>query len=194
MPVGSDSWLDTLKASTNDAVDTSKFSVNVNSWTESLSFPTINIFSPSSLNATPVGESSFLSPDAVTVASISRSLLAYDAVDTSKFSDNVYWYIESFWFPTINIFSPSSLNAKAWGSLSWLDTLKASTNDAVPKQYGPPASVYSFTSSPVFPVTNIFLPSSPNVMPWGVSSWLVTLLGDTSVQLPAVLGVDGSAL
>ena len=68
------------------------------------------------------------------------------------------------------------------GTVSWLDTLNESTNDALETSHAV-ANVYSFTSSPVLPTINIFFPELLNVRPVRLDSWLAILNESTNDAL-----------
>ena len=97
-----------------------------------------------------------------------------DAVETSKPVERVYSLTSSPEYPIMNIFVPSLLKAKPVGELSWPETLKLSTKEAV-ETSKPVERVYSLTSSPVHPTTNIFVPLLLKAKPLGKSSWPETL-------------------
>ena len=61
------------------------------------------------------------------VTDIMAKSFSMSALDMSKFSDNVYWYIFSSLVDTTNIFSPSLLNTRPWGSEVCPPTVKKST-------------------------------------------------------------------
>ena len=102
------------------------------------------------------------------------------AVETSKPVVKVYSFISSPVLPDTNILVPSLLKARPIGLVSWDATLKASTKLAVDTSK-PVVKVYSFTSLPAAPITNILVPSLLKVTPCGEDSWVATLKASTKV-------------
>ena len=119
-----------------------------------------NILVPSFENAMPVGEG--LSPD-TGVASTK------DRVEASNGADRLYSFTSSPIAPSMNILVPLLENAMPVGKVSCDDMEVASTKDRVEASKGVDR-LYSFTSSPEPPTTNILVPSLENAMPRGLSS------------------------
>ena len=89
-----------------------------------------------------------------------------EAVDTSKPVESIYSLISLPVLPVTNILVPSLLNTKPLGAVSCELISKLSTKDAVDTS-NPVDRVYSLTSSPVPPTTNILVPSLLNANPCG---------------------------
>ena len=104
-------------------------------------------------------------------------------MDTSKAVERVYSLTSSPRTPTTNILSPLSLNATSRAPSSWELISKLSTKDAVDTSKAV-ERVYSSTSSPFDPTTNIFVPSLLNLNPWGVNSW--SLIENPSTYVAAL--------
>ena len=126
---------------------------------------------PSLLKAIPVGR-----PSWTLTLKASTKL----AVETSKPVDSVYSFISPPLLSVTNILVPSSLKVTSCGEATWLLTLKASTKLAV-ETSKPVVKVYSPTSSPIAPITNILVPSLLKVTSCGEDSWVATLKASTKV-------------
>ena len=100
--------------------------------------------------------------------------------EQGKIKAMLYSLMSSPTKPTTNIFAPLELNATPVGSLSCAATEKESTNIAVDTSNGV-ESVYSLTSSPEKPTTNIFTPSDLNATPVDKSSCAATEKESTKV-------------
>ena len=93
--------------------------------------------------------------------------------------------------PVTNIFVPSALNFTAVG-FGHCVTAKLSTNVTIDDKSNPVERVYSFTSSPISPTINIFVPSLLNVIPRGCVSCEFTEkveLAVTVIGVPRVITV-----
>ena len=134
--------------------------LNLYSLTSSPDSPITNILVPSGLNS---NSSGLLSSE--TLAQSTRVTVE----ETSKPMLNVYSQTLSFCLPKTNIFVPFWLNFTSLESLSSDSVSKLSTKVAV-EISKPMVNLYSLTSSPLWPVTNILVPSLLNVNPFGLFS------------------------
>ena len=98
----------------------------------------------------------------------------------SKPVDNVYSYTLSPVKPVTNILVPSLLKATSEGLLSWFTTSNLPTKVAVETSKAV-VKLYSPTSLPALPDTNILVPSLLKVRPVGLFSWVTTLKLSTKV-------------
>ena len=158
MPRGLLSCSDTEVASTNDLVEASKGVDRSYSFTSPpILPPSTNILAPSLENAMSCGAISCADMEVV-----STNVL----VEASKGADSAYSFTPSPAVPITNILVPSFENAMPVGMSACARMRVASTNDLVEASKGVDRS-YSFTSSPVLPITNILVPSFENAMPRG---------------------------
>ena len=138
---------------------------------------------PSALKAILIGVPSWLE---------TLKLSTKDAVDTSKPVESVYSLTSSPILPVTNILVPSVLKARPLGAVSWLETLKLSTKLAV-ETSNPVERVYSLTSWPTRPNTNILVPSVLKARLMGKVSWLKILKLSTK-EAPAIVLVPSPSL
>jgi hypothetical protein len=150
-----------------DAVETLKPVDNVYWKTLSDDLPIINILVPSALNAIELG----LASCPLTL----KKTLSYDAVETLKPVDNVYWKTLSYVVPIINILVPSALNAIELGLASCPLTLKETLSYDAVETLKPVDNVYWKTLSDVVPIINILVPSALNAIELGLASCPLTL-------------------
>ncbi len=137
--------------------------LSVYSCTASALFPTINILVPSELKATPRG--------AVSCAETVNWFPLYDALETSNAFESVYSKTSGGpAMPTTNIFVPSGLNVSPHGIVSCPASENESTKVTVSDKSNAVLSVYSLTSFPPSPTTNILVPLVLNAMPRGAVS------------------------
>ena len=155
------------------AVETSKAVDKVYSFTSWPAAPIINILVPSLLKAKPLTPPVSWATKLKPVPSPLKSL--WVAVETSKAVDKVYSFTSLPAWPVTYILVPSLLKATSLTTVSWAETSKPvpsllkSLKTAVETSNGDD-KVYSFTSSPTVPNTNILVPSLLKVKPlWSVS-------------------------
>ena len=131
-----------------------------------------NILVPSLLKAIPLGVGVWLATLKPVPSPFPSTKLADD---TSKPVVKVYSFISLPSSPTTNILVPSLLKAIPLGVSSSSSTSKLSIKFTVDDKSKPVDNVYSFTSSPVLPTTNILVPSLLKATLWGSVSWELTL-------------------